>query len=629
LGCAFSSLLLGSLFECLTGESFFLKSKASFAICAVGVLSWMGALAMAYWTLPSYLFFSSIRSCAIFGATAFFVLWSLWTMGGVRLLERFYPIRISKIVRILIHCCAVILFGVLSYRTNVLFKTSVLHHWSFWIGPIESVREGGWLLWDVPSQYGFLSILCPALFPVKNSWEALYLFQGTLLWIVALLMYFRFCGKSGGIFRCIFACIATMTTVYFFAGGIRYLEPPSAYPSVGPMRFFWCHISLFALWICLDKEKPRTKLYLWIGGAICVIGSLWSLESAIYSLSIYGAAVGVLALQSASISSRTAGMTRAKGEKAAWPIVAFARELIEWILPPVGLFAGAICGVTLFYIFRLGHGPDWMSFFEYPLKYAGGFGAMPIRSDGPVWALVAVFGLTLGFGLTLFERDWRNPNLAIVAGVWGVLWTTASYFISRSHANNVCNLMHINIAALAVLLPLTERINAGVWRAMFKQLLAPLIIVGLAIVLLSENMYRGLPGSRENWAHVERRLPAMDNGWGRFLVEHNVDPSVPFVCNYRNKSLTPQWFPNSKHEPTRLNSVSWLPKPMVMLNLLGHDRRMVYFQRFCARSRRGGWMLARKATDAVLIREIEKLYEMTPKGQLGEYTLYWCEFRVE
>jgi len=48
------------------------------------------------------------------------------------------------------------------------------HHWSFYTGPAELVRAGGWLLHDVPSQYGFLNIALLAALPGANSFQNLY-----------------------------------------------------------------------------------------------------------------------------------------------------------------------------------------------------------------------------------------------------------------------------------------------------------------------------------------------------------------------------------------------------------------------------------------------------------------------
>jgi len=67
------------------------------------------------------------------------------------------------------NAAAIVLIGMVSLRTDGLFgalgKDGTFLHQSVYVGPAELVRQGGWLYWDVPSQYGFLSILTLVLLP--------------------------------------------------------------------------------------------------------------------------------------------------------------------------------------------------------------------------------------------------------------------------------------------------------------------------------------------------------------------------------------------------------------------------------------------------------------------------------
>jgi hypothetical protein len=71
---------------------------------------------------------------------------------------------------------AIGIFGLFSIRIEPLTLTSTgMHipdvgflHWSVFIGPAEMVRQGGWLLWDVPSQYGFLEYTLIVHFPCQK-----------------------------------------------------------------------------------------------------------------------------------------------------------------------------------------------------------------------------------------------------------------------------------------------------------------------------------------------------------------------------------------------------------------------------------------------------------------------------
>ena len=48
-------------------------------------------------------------------------------------------------------------------------------HWQLYVGPVEMLGQGGYLLWDIPSQYGFLSILSSYLIPLTSAWHKVYI----------------------------------------------------------------------------------------------------------------------------------------------------------------------------------------------------------------------------------------------------------------------------------------------------------------------------------------------------------------------------------------------------------------------------------------------------------------------
>ena len=98
--------------------------------------------------------------------------------------------------------------------------------------------------------------------------------------------------------------------------------------------------------------------------------------------------------------------------------------------PPL-LFVGGMAAISGFYFWKLGHLPDWKGFYEYALIYGGGFGALSISPLGSVWTLLYVFCIILAVGSLLFQKG--QPGLALVLGAVSVLWSTGSYFVSRSH----------------------------------------------------------------------------------------------------------------------------------------------------------------------------------------------------
>ena len=88
-----------------------------------------------------------------------------------------------------------IIFFLESFSTAELFshlKGGFFHHWQPYTGVLSMINQGGYLLWDVPSQYGFLSLLTIYIFPVVDPWLKLYYINGIINLSIATLVTFSF-----------------------------------------------------------------------------------------------------------------------------------------------------------------------------------------------------------------------------------------------------------------------------------------------------------------------------------------------------------------------------------------------------------------------------------------------------
>lgn len=88
-----------------------------------------------------------------------------------------------------LHLAVIAVFLWISFRHDSLFIPGSEYHWEYYIGVVQGIRNGGWLLWDTPSQYGFLNILLASLIPSASSWQSFYIFQGILLFLVSTGIY--------------------------------------------------------------------------------------------------------------------------------------------------------------------------------------------------------------------------------------------------------------------------------------------------------------------------------------------------------------------------------------------------------------------------------------------------------
>src|SRR5262249_32015835 len=77
------------------------------------------------------------------------------------------------------NCVGLLVLAWVSGRVRPL-DSAASHHWGVHVGPAELLRQGGWLLWDVPIQYGFLNTLLVAWLPTENVWQSFYLVNSLL-----------------------------------------------------------------------------------------------------------------------------------------------------------------------------------------------------------------------------------------------------------------------------------------------------------------------------------------------------------------------------------------------------------------------------------------------------------------
>jgi hypothetical protein len=87
-----------------------------------------------------------------------------------------------------------------------------------------------------------------------------------------------------------------------------------------------------------------------------------------------------------------------------------------------------------------------------------------------VWILVVVLGLIVAVALVRIQL--RRIALASAAG--GVVWATASYFVSRAHPNNLMNLSPILTASV---LPMLRLNRSSPVAAGARLLMAPILVV--------------------------------------------------------------------------------------------------------------------------------------------------------
>jgi hypothetical protein len=476
---------------------------------------------------------------------------------------------------------------------------------AFYTGTVALLRRGASLLWDTPSQYGFLDMALTSLVPASSPWAAVYRVNCALLFVSALAVYAALRLATRGRWGIVYSALLAWAAVLLVPGKIAILDGPNTLPSVGAFRFLWCYALLaWAAALFMRRRAGRRvgPRDLAPGVLFWTLGCLWSAESAAYSCA------------------------------AAWPVFAFAayesararrfKEAAAIGAAPAAALAASVAAIGVFYRVRLGHGPDWRCFVEYALAYQGGFGAMPIWPRGAVAALVWAGILIVALAAVSLRKS-PAAKWAIVPA-FGVYWMTSSYFVSRSHDNNVLNLAPIWLSALVL-----SFVAAGETRPAVRVLRAGALplMAGLLLAAFSDpaNLRRHAESmlASRSAGELERSIPAPDGEVESLLRRAGVSEDDGLAVFW------PNLFARSDAARRPELPRPWLPlAPAPELGLLDVKRQNLYVRRFLDRegpAAAEGWTLEPKAFDRpdlksepVVASGLDRLPNPRASGLYGE-----------
>lgn len=497
----------------------------------------------------------------------------------------------SPFPRSLATAVALLILALLSFRTDHLFfqeperTYSSYLHWSVFVGPAELVRQGGWLLWDVPSHYGFLNTLVVAALPVASAWQSMYLVNAFLIFCSAALLFFLLRMLGNRLTHVGLALAATIVAVFLLPGlpnDPAVLIGPYVFPSQAAYRYFWAYaLVAIAVWDFLTPSaaRPRRGLY-WVGCLAWLAGSYWSFESAIYCAAAWLPAYTCMVL-------RDVGFPRPVG---LFPALVRA---IPWLLLPILLLSLTLGALFAYYRSYLGHGPDWFAFYEYALAYKGGMNFTPVDAAGAVWFLFAAFCIVSTAGAYAL-RELDLSKLSVLSCVWGFLWAAASYFAVRGDDNTCTAASPILCTALAVvLLTIVHHRISDAWAELARAGLVPLLAVLLTIGF---GAFTKLPWGNPAtmFVSIDRLRPQLDEPAQEALRQAGVRADDPLVYAEHGGALLPVWpLVREGGAPVLVTSPrAWLPwLPWHVNEHLPEERRATYTARFVARARAGGYLL--------------------------------------
>ena len=494
----------------------------------------------------------------------------------------------SRITKHSANLIALCVFGLAAFRTDQLFKDygenfDTFLHWSYFVSPAEAMRQGNWLLWDVPSWYGFLGIATLAVVPTEDVWESLYLVNSSLVLLSAITIFFLLrCLRPGFVNWC-FAFGMTFAAVFVLPGNLDILTGPQIWPSVGGFRFFWAYLLLAVILIAHRNHQRGQVTILVLGCIIWLVGTLWSFESAVYCTAIWFPAYLLMVwFNAVSVDTQKRGLMKTISLVTSWSVL------------PILLLAVTVCGVMGYYTVVLGNLPDYRAFVEMAVewnkRYAIGWNFDYVGSV----ALFILFCIT-STACIEFVRRARIQALGLICGAWVTLWAGSSYFVAKTDRVTLFLVAPAICCAIAVTSYLYRRRDphSDGWGTIITTAYVPVLTVLLATGFGHPGtLVRAAYGWEAGYPEFRGRLPVLDRSAVELLTSarDKIDCPVVFLDNPLVRVREVDGNDCSSLNRGEPPFASWL----LAVDVLAPERVDVFVSRYRARRSWKGYVLLTK-----------------------------------
>jgi hypothetical protein len=489
------------------------------------------------------------------------------------------------------------IFLILSARSDYFgIDRGIAYHWEYYVGPIRTLRDGGWLLWDTPSQYGFLSVLLPSLIPVNSALEAFYFFQAFILFACASFFYFAITTVCN-----LRKILATLLVISAFFFSDTSLVGPGSYPSSSGMRFVGCYALLCWASYIFIYQKESIQKYISKGTYIWIFAVLWSAESAIYSSTIFLAPIALyiyIGILSGNLN---------------------AKEYIRLIRKPAIAFILILSLISFFYWLKLGHLPDKKMFTLYGNAYASGFGAVSITTKSAIWFFVVLLALPLTGLFNLLSSDFKyDGRSALLIAAIGCIWSTSSYYLGRAVPNNIVALYPLLVFSILLVIR-----TSTTDRMVTTLVCCPILVLALSSIWMNSAAIPFPSHLSFSPRTISNDLWRPDTELGALLNESHVEAESPVVY-YGYQAMPPAIFENGIWKS---REHTWLPSPLQLLEYpISAETRALILKRYITRNGNGGWLIQRKEENEDRFQDwislLEKSYSVDKVAESKNYRIY-------
>jgi hypothetical protein len=303
----------------------------------------------------------------------------------------------------------------------------LVHHHNFYLGPVDDVAHGRTALVDVWSQYGVGMVdgLRAAFWVLPLGYGGFVLLLAFATATQYVLLYATLRIATGRQLVVLAAMVAAIIGQVFNQPD-RYVD----YPSTGPLRFGLPYV-IVALAVLAARFPGRVRALRWLQLVVVGVAAVWSFESFVYTI--------------ATVTAISLVERLARDER---PLRGILRDLGRCVAAAVAGVAGFTILVALF-----AGSPSWSPYVDYIKLYSEGLGALPVTlfSTGPLMGTLTILSAA-GLGWIALRRrvDVPVPARVALAGFTGFAMSSYTYYLGRSHPDNLIHLLPPVIAYLTV-----------------------------------------------------------------------------------------------------------------------------------------------------------------------------------
>ena len=447
----------------------------------------------------------------------------------------------------------VLIFFLESFSTYNFFGKvggGAAHHWQVYITTLELMGNGGYLLWDAPSQYGFLSLLTVYLIPFDDPWMKLY-FLNALLKLIASLIIFKIIWGNRNFYWYIFSILITWASCFLLSSGSNFLNS-SMTPSTGPLRYIWVIVLL--LFISKLKKETNTR-EVFIILLIWLIGFFWSLISA-FNVSI----IIIPYLSYIAFFSKTN----------------LLKKIVYLSLFPISILF--ICFfLTAYYVLTINQIPDFIAFFDQ-LTYAISYNSTNFYINNEHLILFFIFSWAF---IIILNVKKLNNQFALLSLIFGI-FSLSFYVIDYGESPAFIKHLYLYLYLIFLIINQIKQFNFNVI------LFSPLLIITVIFCFANPKSILHIINTYKNQDYLLNNVNFEEHkDYNKILTIINpkeipivyIEPGRYGIFNFKNHYLNKE----SQKINTKKN---YLPNffGTTLLQRLNKERKIVYSRRWLERN---------------------------------------------